>query len=367
LPEEIKATDLHSDVRADLLSLARPVADTVARHLVATGLLIDEDPAAALAHAMAARRLAPRIAAVREASGLAAYHAADWQTAIAELRTYHRLTGRQTHLAILADCERALGRPERAIDLFRSADRSRLDPTEAIELLIVAAGARGDLGQHAAAVAMLQVPELSASGPRPAVARLRYAFADALLSVGRREEAREWFSRAVEADEEATTDAAERLLELDGVLLSGDEDGEFVDGDGTGDGADEAAGGWTGETAKTDDESGETGGTGETAGTGDETDEIDGTGETDETGDDGTDEDDEDGFADEDATDDEDGFADDGGFAEQDTDTDDDSFGARQAEDGLDEDSEDDDRDTDAVVEDREHDIPGSTRPQPDA
>ena len=39
---------------------------------------------------------------------LAAYAAGDWTTAIAELRTYHRMTGRQTHLAELADCERAL-------------------------------------------------------------------------------------------------------------------------------------------------------------------------------------------------------------------------------------------------------------------
>ena len=32
-----------------------------------------------------------------------------------------------------------------------------------------------------------------------------------------REEAREWFARAAEADTEGETDAAERLLELDGV------------------------------------------------------------------------------------------------------------------------------------------------------
>ena len=52
---------------------------------------------------MAARRLASRIPAVREAVGLAAYHAGEWQTAIAELRTYHRMTGRRSHLAVLAD------------------------------------------------------------------------------------------------------------------------------------------------------------------------------------------------------------------------------------------------------------------------
>ena len=121
---------------------------------------------------------------MREAVGLAAYAAGEWQTAIAELRTYHRMTGRQTHLAVIADCERALGRPERAIDLYRGADREALDKAGAIELLIVAAGARGDLGQHDAAVAMLQVRELTSDEDAQWAARLRYAYADALLAAG---------------------------------------------------------------------------------------------------------------------------------------------------------------------------------------
>ena len=191
---------------------------------MATGKLLDEEPAEALAHALAARRLASRIAVVREAVGLAAYHAGEWQTAIAELRTYHRMSGRQTHLAVLADCERALGRPERAIDLFRGADRDALDQATAIELLIVAAGARGDMGQTDAAAAMLQVRELTSESTEPWTARLRYAYADALLAAGRREEAREWFSRAADIDETGETDAAERVLELDGVVIEGDDE-----------------------------------------------------------------------------------------------------------------------------------------------
>ncbi|HYN93122.1 MAG TPA: hypothetical protein VES42_04670 [Pilimelia sp.] len=202
----------------------------MARHLVATGRLIDEDPEEALAHAMAARRQASRIAVVREAVGLAAYRAGEWQTAIAELRTDHRMSGRQTHRAVLADCERALGRPERAVDLYRNADREALPPGDAVELLIVAAGARGDLGQRDAAVTMLQVRELTAVEGEPWVARLRYAYADALLTAGRRDEAREWFARAAQADEEAETDAAERLLELDGVVIDDPDDDEDDDG-----------------------------------------------------------------------------------------------------------------------------------------
>jgi tetratricopeptide (TPR) repeat protein len=200
---------------------------------VAAGQIIDEDADLAMAHAVAARRLASRIAVVREAVGLAAYAAGDWATAIAELRTYHRMTGRQTHLAELADCERALGRPERAIDLFRGADRDSLDKAGAIELLIVAAGARGDLGQHDAAVAMLQVRELTSNEDAEWAARLRYAYADSLLSAGRRDEAREWFGRAAAVDEDSLTDAEERLLELDGVTIEGDDDDDDDDEEAT--------------------------------------------------------------------------------------------------------------------------------------
>jgi hypothetical protein len=105
-----------------------------------------------------------------------------------------------------------------------------------VELLIVAAGARRDLGQTDAAVAMLQVRELT--GDDPWVARLRYAYADALLAAGRAGESREWFARAAEVDEDSRTDAAERLLELDGVVLEPSEDDEPDDDELEGDGSD---------------------------------------------------------------------------------------------------------------------------------
>lgn len=219
LAEDIDARELAPEVRAELRSLSRPTAETVARRLVAAGQLIDIEPMQAYAHTLVARRLAARIPSVREAVGLAAYHAGQWQTAISELRAYHRMAGKQDHLAVLADCERALDRPERAIDLYRAADLAQMGQNERIELLIVAAGARVDLKQAEAAVAMLQVPELHSVTMTDWLARLRYAYADALLTVGREEDAREWFARAAEIDDDVTTDAAERLLELDGVVI----------------------------------------------------------------------------------------------------------------------------------------------------
>ncbi|WP_245601902.1 tetratricopeptide repeat protein [Hamadaea tsunoensis] len=296
----------------------------MARHLVATGYLIDDDAELALEHAVAARRLASRIASVREAVGLAAYRAGEWQTAISELRTYQRLTGRQTHLAVLADCERALGRPEKAVDMFRAADRAKQTTQEAIELLIVAAGARGDLGQKDAAVAMLQVRELTTDVTEPWVARLRYAYADALLDAGRADEAREWFSRAAEVDDEGLTDAAERLLELDGVNIEGDEDDEDEEG-------------VSGDAVEGDrDASGEGAGEdGEDADDEDDYDDEDADEDDEDYDADVDDEDDEDG--DEDYEDDEDGEDEDGGPDVEDDEDDE--------EDG---DEEDDDEDSDA-------------------
>jgi hypothetical protein len=220
--------------------------------------------------------------------------------------------------------------------MFRAADRAKLSQTEAIELLIVAAGARGDLGQKDAAVAMLQVRELTSESGDPWAGRLRYAYADALLGAGRTEEAREWFSRAVEADEEGDTDAAERLLELDGVNLE-DDDSEDAESD---------------EDAESEDDESD-----EDDGEDDESDEDDGE-------DYESDEDDKDYDEDDEDEDDED--------EDYDDDEDSDGFGDSDDEDS-DEDSDDDPRDNgpiDSFVDEHDDDvdadIPASEVVRPD-
>jgi tetratricopeptide (TPR) repeat protein len=228
-------------VRGELRSLSKDTADAVAKHLVAAGRLLDSNPEKALAHAYAARAHAARIGAVREAVGIAAYLAGEWQVAIAELRAVRRMSGRDAHLAILADCERALGRPERALEIFRSPEAERLPTPERMELLIVAAGARRDLGQDDAALVMLQVPELEHRRAASWLARLRYAYAEALADADRTEEARDWFAQAADVDVDDVTDAAERLLELDGILIEDGGDFEDFDSEFDDDAADDAA------------------------------------------------------------------------------------------------------------------------------
>ena len=60
----------------------------------------------------------------------------------------------------MADCERGLGRPDRALDVARSEEANDLDAPGKVELAIVAAGARTDLGQLDAAVAELEIAQL---------------------------------------------------------------------------------------------------------------------------------------------------------------------------------------------------------------
>lgn len=214
LPEDIDVSDLDIEVRKELRSLPKDLAELVGKHLVAAGELVDTDPEAALTHARFAKAKASRIPVVREAVGIAAYHAGQWAETLSELRAVRRMTRNNIHVAIMADAERALGRPERALDLAKETDVRSLPPEIAAELRIVAAGARRDLGQLDAAVVSLQSGDLDPKKRLPWSARLFYAYADNLLAAGRKDEAATWFLHAAEADTEEETDAAERAAEL---------------------------------------------------------------------------------------------------------------------------------------------------------
>ena len=201
-------------MRRDLRGLSKEGAEFVGGHLVAAGTLADDDPELAWLHARAARSKGGRIAVVRETVGLVGYRAGHWAEAISELRAARRMGGGPGHLAVLADCERALGHPDKAIEISRSAEAEALDPAAAAELTIVTAGARADLGQLDAALVTLEAAGVNAPAVEPWTARLQYAYADLLVRAGRRGEALDWFMRAHDADAEDETDAAERIAEL---------------------------------------------------------------------------------------------------------------------------------------------------------
>ncbi|WP_328777547.1 tetratricopeptide repeat protein [Streptomyces goshikiensis] len=203
------------------MSLPKGLAEEVSKNLVMVARLIDEEPEQAYAYSRIALRLASRVAAVREAAGFAAYATQKYSEALAEFRAAKRMTGSVELWPVMADCERGLGRPERALTMAGEPEVAKLDKAGQVEMRLVAAGARRDLGQLDAAIVTLQSPELASSSVQPWTARLRYAYADALLAAGREDEAREWFGKTLEADKDSATDASDRLAELDGV--------EFVD------------------------------------------------------------------------------------------------------------------------------------------
>lgn len=215
LPDDIDASELDRDVQRDLAALPVGLAELIGKHLVAAARLLDDDePKQALEHARYVRTRAARVAVVREAAGVVAYQAEEWAEALSELRAARRLGGGPGLLAMMADCERALGRPERAVDLARAPEVKQLSQEEAVELRIVAAGARRDMGQPDAAVVALQGPDLDLQRRDPWSARLFYAYGDNLAAAGRADEAARWFVAAADADEDGETDAAERAATL---------------------------------------------------------------------------------------------------------------------------------------------------------
>jgi tetratricopeptide (TPR) repeat protein len=227
IPEGVDIKTLHRAVRAELRGLPKDLAEIVASHLVVAGELIDEDPELAYSHAEAARRRAARLPIVREATAETAYAAGLYDVALSEFRALRRMTGTHDYLPVMADCDRALGRPHNALKLAREADRLELDPALRIEMIIVEAGARADLGQDPEARRILSKAVESVK-PSPGlqlpVARLRYALAEALLKAGKQSEARRWFAAAAELDHDQEIDAARRVDELDGFLIDFDED-----------------------------------------------------------------------------------------------------------------------------------------------
>ncbi|CAM2759365.1 hypothetical protein QP919_02815 [Corynebacterium propinquum] len=214
LPDDIDPNDLDPTVLQDLKVLSKDNADAVAKHMIMSATLMEEDPQLALRHARAAKDRAGRVSVAREVNGIAAYHAGEWKEALSELRASRRMHGGPGLLAVMADCERGLGRPEKAIELSRSPEARQLPADEVIELAIVAAGARLDQNQADSAVITLQRANPDKTDRGMAAVRLSYAYANALLEAGRRDEALEWFQHAAAIDEEEWTDAEIRLEEL---------------------------------------------------------------------------------------------------------------------------------------------------------
>ncbi|MDM7856513.1 tetratricopeptide repeat protein [Cellulomonas alba] len=232
VPDDVVIGQLDRTVRARLRGLTKENAEAVGRHLLMVGQLLDVDPELAYEHAQAAVRRGGRVDVVREAAGLAAYRTERYAEALRELRTVRRLNGSSEHLPVMADCERGLGRPERAIALAAEPEAETLPGESRIELAIVVSGARLDLGQPEAAVAVLDTA-LARSAKGAAEVRVAQARATALEAAGRVDEARAELSRytpeqLAESSGEIELDEEIVVFDLD---EGDDESGEADDAD----------------------------------------------------------------------------------------------------------------------------------------
>ncbi|MFD6175852.1 MULTISPECIES: hypothetical protein [unclassified Isoptericola] len=206
---------LGKDVRGRLRGLTKENAERVGLHLVMAGRLLDVDPERAYEHAQAAVRRGGRVDVVREAAGIAAYRTGRFAEALRELRTVRRLNGSSEHLPLMADAERGLGRPERAIALATSEEARTLDAEGRTELAIVASGARSDLGEHDASLAVLdRIPAAERKGDLGL--RVLQARAAALEAAGRADEAATLLAGVDPAALERVSGAVE---EIDDVVV----------------------------------------------------------------------------------------------------------------------------------------------------
>lgn len=231
VPVDVDLSRLPRQVRAELRSLSPEAAEFVSRHLVAAGDLVDSDPELAVRHAQAAKRRGARLPLVREALAETAYAAEDYGVALTEYRALRRLTGDNAYLPVMADCERALGKADEALRIVREAKLSNLTQRTLVELVIVEAGAREDLGQVKEGLRTLRATlgQVSRDIPDDVHARLAYAYAAMLLRHGQEDVAREWFATADRLDVARDLDAGDQIELLDGVDFEFNFDDEAED------------------------------------------------------------------------------------------------------------------------------------------
>ncbi len=160
-----------------------------------------------------AKHMALRSGVIRELLGIAYYRSGRFKEAARELTSFRRFAGTTEQNPVIADCYRADGRPERAIELCDEIERDRVSPAIAYEGEIVAAGALADMGRLDDAIERLERLDLDPEVAEEHHLRAWYALADLLHRRGRFTQARELFDAVAAADPDLT-DAPQRAAAL---------------------------------------------------------------------------------------------------------------------------------------------------------
>ena len=145
MPKGLEWSMLSKDERERLRGLSKEHAENIGLHILAAYAQEENDPENALAHAKWAAKQASRIDIARETLAFIAYRQGDYKLAMREFRTAYRMNGFLDYLPFIADCERGVGNPKKAIELAMSDDAKYLRGEAKAEMFLVYAGALGDL------------------------------------------------------------------------------------------------------------------------------------------------------------------------------------------------------------------------------
>ena len=147
---------------------------------------------------------------------MALYRLERYREALTELQAYRRMSGRADQNHLIADCLRAVGRPEKAVELAEEALASRSVPLASkAEAVIVAASALADLGRFEQALGLLRRVRTREDVASPEVLRVWYVTGSILERAGRSAEAEREFRKILRHDP-AAFDVAERVAQLSG-------------------------------------------------------------------------------------------------------------------------------------------------------
>lgn len=206
---------LSDDTVKELKATARPGKGEIMVKVFADAVaaFAAEDYGEAIRLGEQAKHIALRSIAARELLGLAYYRAGRWSEAARELSAFRRLTGSAEQNPVIADCYRAMRKPDKAIEYCDEVLRGRVDEGVYYEAQIVAAGALADLGRLDEAIERLETLDLRPEVAQPHHLRAWYALADLLERRGRYTQARELFEAVAAADSEMT-DAPARARRL---------------------------------------------------------------------------------------------------------------------------------------------------------
>ena len=145
MPKGIEWSMLSTDDRERLRGLSKEHAENIGLHILAAYTLEERDPELALEHAKWVAHQASRIDFARETLAFVAYRQGDYKLALREFRTAFRMNGFLDYLPFIADCERGMGEPKKAIETAMSDDAKYLCGESKAEMFLVYAGALGDL------------------------------------------------------------------------------------------------------------------------------------------------------------------------------------------------------------------------------